>query len=147
MVREHNEAMGRLREQVAGKEAELKHRMEEYSAALTEKEKEVLDLQSALDYAKEWNHREDERNRRKEEELIAENVELRSQRMTFKEMANEFMLKWKIVSEQKDELTNSYHTLQEEGIVLRNDYGPSGQRRWRKLQGSSPSTTSKLLSS
>ena len=55
MLREHNEAMGRLREQVAGKEAELKHRMEEYSAALTEK-KEVLDLHAALDYDKEWNH-------------------------------------------------------------------------------------------
>ena len=39
--------------------------------------------------------------------------------MTFKEMVDEFMLKWKIVSEQKDELTNSYHALQEEGIVLR----------------------------
>ena len=31
--------------------------------------------------------------------------------MTFKEMSDEFMLKWKIVSEQKDELP--------EGIVLR----------------------------
>ena len=39
--------------------------------------------------------------------------------MTFKEMADEFMLKLKIVSEQKDELTNSYLVLQEEGIVLR----------------------------
>ena len=39
--------------------------------------------------------------------------------MTFKEMADEFMLKWKIVSEKKDELTNSYHALQEEGIVPR----------------------------
>ena len=29
------------------------------------------------------------------------------------------MLKWKIVNEQKDELTDSYHTLQEEGIVKR----------------------------
>ena len=37
--------------------------------------------------------------------------------MTFKELANEFMLKWKI--EQKVELTDSYHTLQEEGIVMR----------------------------
>ena len=49
----------------------------------------------------------------KGEDLIAENAKRRSQRMTFKEMADEFMLKWKIVSEQKDELTNSYHALQE----------------------------------
>ena len=53
MVREHKEAMGRLREQAASKEAEFKQRMEEYSAALEEKEKEVLDLQAALTYAKE----------------------------------------------------------------------------------------------
>ena len=39
--------------------------------------------------------------------------------MTFKELADEFMLKWKIVNEQKDQLTDSYHALQEEGIVLR----------------------------
>ena len=119
MVREHNEAMGRLREQAASKEAEFKQRMEEYSAALKAKEKEVLDLKAALTDAKEWNLREEERNRRREEELIAENGELRSQRMTFKELADEFMLKWKIVNEQKDQLTDSYHALQEEGIVLR----------------------------
>ena len=39
--------------------------------------------------------------------------------MTFKELADEFMLKWKIVNEQKDQLTDSYHALQEEGIVMR----------------------------
>ena len=43
-AQEYNGAMGRLREQVASKEAEFKQRMEEYSAALKEKEKEVLDL-------------------------------------------------------------------------------------------------------
>ena len=69
MLREHNEEMGRLREQAASKDAEFKQKMREYSAALAEKEKEVLDLQAALDYAKEWNRREDERNRRREEEL------------------------------------------------------------------------------
>ena len=115
-AQEYSGEMGRLREQAASKEAEFKQRMEEYSAALKEKEKEVVDLHAALTYAKEWNHREDERNRRREEDLIAENAELRSQQMSFKEMADEFMLKWKIV---KDELTNSYHTLQAEGIVLR----------------------------
>ena len=93
--------------------------MKENSAALAEKEKEVLDLQAALDYAKEWNRREDERNRQREEELVAVNAELQSQRMTYKEMADEFMLKWKIVNEQKAELTDSYHALQQEKIVLR----------------------------
>ena len=44
MVREHNEAMGHLTEQAASKEAEFKQRMAEYSAALKEKEKKVLDL-------------------------------------------------------------------------------------------------------
>ena len=60
MLREHNEERGRLREQAASKDAELKEKMKEYSAALAEKEQEVLDLQAALDYAKEWNRREDE---------------------------------------------------------------------------------------
>ena len=44
MVQEHNEAMGRLMDQAAGKEIDLKRRMEEYAVALAEKEKEVLDL-------------------------------------------------------------------------------------------------------
>ena len=34
-------------------------------------------------------------------------------------MADEFMLKWRIVEEQKQQLFDSYHTLQEEGIVTR----------------------------
>ena len=63
MLREHNEAMGHFREQAMNKEAEFKQRMEEYSAAVKEKEKEVLDLHAALTHAKEWNLREDEWNR------------------------------------------------------------------------------------
>ena len=34
-------------------------------------------------------------------------------------MANEFMLKWRIVEEQKEQLSESYHKLQEEGIITR----------------------------
>ena len=34
-------------------------------------------------------------------------------------MADEFMLKWRIVEEQKLQLTDSYHALQEEGILTR----------------------------
>ena len=41
MVDEHKAAMGRLQEQAAGKEAEFKHKLEEYMATVAEKEKEV----------------------------------------------------------------------------------------------------------
>ena len=60
MVHEQKEAMDRLQEKTAGKEAELNSKLEEYAATVAEKEKEVLDLQAALDYAKEWNRREEE---------------------------------------------------------------------------------------
>ena len=43
-AQEYSGEMGRLREQAASKEAEFKQRMAEYSAALKEKEKKVLDL-------------------------------------------------------------------------------------------------------
>ena len=58
MVHEHKEAMGRLQERAARKDAEFKRKLEEYAATVAEKEKEVLDLQAALDYVKEWNRRE-----------------------------------------------------------------------------------------
>ena len=119
MAEVYDEAMARLRNQPASREAELTKQMEQWLASLKEKQKEVLDLKYALTDAKEWNLREDERNDRREEDLIAENAELWSQRMTFKGLADEFMLKWKMVCEQKDELTDSYHALHKEGIVLR----------------------------
>ena len=100
-ILEQNEALGRLQEQAAGKEAELKRKLEEYAATVAEKEKEVLDLQAALNYAKEWNRREEERNRQREEKLVAENAELQSQRMNFKEIVDEFFIKCKLLSEQK----------------------------------------------
>ena len=78
MVHEHKEAMSRLQEQAVGKDAEFKRKLEEYAATVAEKEKEVLDLQAALDYAKEWNRQEEERNRQWEEKLVAENIELQS---------------------------------------------------------------------
>ena len=107
MVHEQKEAMCRLQEQAAGKEAEFKRKLEEYAATVAEKEKEVLDLQAALDYVKEWNLREEERNRQREEKMVAENAELQSQRMTFKEIAHEFFIKCKMLTEQKDELSDS----------------------------------------
>ena len=71
MVHEQKEAMGRLQEQATGKEAELKRKLAAYAATMAEKENEVLDLQAALDYAKEWNRREEERNRQREEKMVA----------------------------------------------------------------------------
>ena len=78
MLREHHEERGRLMEQAASKVAELKEKMKEYSAALAEKEQEVLDLHAELDYANDSNRQEDERNRRREEELVASNAKLQT---------------------------------------------------------------------
>ena len=72
------------------------------------KRKEVLDLQIALTNANERILREAEKNHQRELELFAETKEIRRQRTEFKEMADEFMLKWRIVEEQKQQLTNSY---------------------------------------
>ena len=99
MVHEQKEAMGRLQEQAAGKEAELKCKLEEYTATVAENEKEVLDLQAALDYVKQWNRWEEQRNRQREEKMVAENVELQSQCMAFKEMADKFFIKCKFLTE------------------------------------------------
>ena len=79
MEQQHNEAIGHLREQVAIREVELKQRIDEHSVALKAKEKEVLDLQVALTEAKERILREEERNRQREQELFAENLDIRSQ--------------------------------------------------------------------
>ena len=99
---------------------------------MAEKEKEVLDLHAALDYAKEWNHREEERNRQREEKMVAENAELQSQCMAFKEIADEFFIKCKLLSEQKDELSDSYLTLQEERIVERERVRAECKKEWEK---------------
>ena len=101
MVHEQKEAMGQLQEQATGKEAELKCKLAEYAATVAEKEKEVLDLQVALDYAKEWNRREEERNRQREEKMVAENADLQRQHMTLKEMADEFFIKCKLCFRSK----------------------------------------------
>ena len=121
--------------------------MGEHSIAMKAKEKEVLDLQATLTDTKEWNLREEERNRRREQELIAENEELRNQHTTFKELADEFMLKWKIVNEQKEQLTDSITHCKKRASSRGKDYEPNGQRKWRKLHGSSPNTTSRPLRS
>ena len=119
MAQHYNDTMSQLQEQAASREAELAQRMEEHSVAMKAKEKEVLDLQVALTDAKERILREEERNRQREQEFFAENEEIRSQHREWKEMANEFMLKWRIVDEQKEQLSDSYNKLQEESIITR----------------------------
>ena len=59
--------------------------IEEHVVALKAKEKEVLDLQVALTEAKERVLREEERNRQREHELFAENLEIHSQQMELQE--------------------------------------------------------------
>ena len=78
MEQQHNEAIGHLREQAAIREAELKQRIDEHSDALKAKAKEVLDLQVTLTEAKERILREEERNRQREQELFAENLDIQS---------------------------------------------------------------------
>ena len=93
--------------------------IEEHVVALKAKEKEVLDLQVALTEAKECVLMEEERNRQREHELFDENLDIRSQQRELQEMANEFMLKWRIAEEQKAQLSDSFNELQVEGIVTR----------------------------
>ena len=62
----HNEVIGQPQEQAAGREADLKQLLAESSAALQEKEREVLDLQVANTKAKERLSMEEERNNRRE---------------------------------------------------------------------------------
>ena len=115
----HKEAMGQLREQAASREAEVKQMFDEHSVALKAKEKEVLDLPIALTEAKERVIREEERNSQRERELFAENVEIRSQQRELQDIANEYMVKWKIIEEQRTQLSDSYHELEAEGIITR----------------------------
>ena len=96
MAWQYNETMGQLREQAASREAELAQRIEEHSVALKAKEKEVLELRVALTEAQERILREAERNSQREQELFAETEEIRRQHREWKEMAEDFMLKWRI---------------------------------------------------
>ena len=76
-IYEQNEALGRVQAQAAGREAELTSKLEEYAATMAEKEREVLELQAVLDNAHDWNRRQEESHRQREERMIAENAECR----------------------------------------------------------------------
>ena len=71
---------------------------------MAEKERTVLELQVALDNALDWHRRREESHRQQEERLIEENTELQRQRVSFKEMSDEFFIKCKLLSEQNEKL-------------------------------------------
>ena len=79
----------------------------------------MLELQVALTEAEERIHREAERNCQQEQELFAKTEEIRRQHMEWKEMAEEFMLKWRITEDERAKLPDAYTELQAEGIVTR----------------------------
>ena len=74
-----------MQEQAVGTEAELTSKLEEYAVTMVEKGRKVLELHAALNSAHDRNRRQEESHRQREERMIAENAELQSQRMTFKE--------------------------------------------------------------
>ena len=64
--------------------------------------------------------------------MIAENVELQSQRTTLKGMADEFFIKCKLLSEQNEKLSDSCLALQEERIVEREQVRAECKKEWEK---------------
>ena len=131
-IHEQNEALGRLQAQAAGREAELTSKLEEYAATMAEKEREVLELQAALDNAHDWNRRQEESHRQREERMIAENAELQSQRTTFKEMSDEFFIKCKLLSEQNEKLSDDCLALHEEKAVECERVRAECKKEWEK---------------
>ena len=113
----HNEAIGQLREQAAGREANLKRLLAESSAALKAQEREVMNLQVAITEAKERFIKEEERNSRRELYQFEENEELRSQNRELQQMASQHLQMWRISEEQRETISASYNHLQVEAIV------------------------------
>ena len=62
--------------------------------------------------------------------MIAENAKLQSQCLSFKEMVDEFFIKCKLLSKQKDELSDSYLALQKERIVEREQVRAECKKEW-----------------
>ena len=85
-IHEQNEALARIQAQAAAREAELTSQLEEYRAIVAYKARAIFELQSSLDNALDWHRRREESHRQQEERLIAENEELQSQRVSFKEI-------------------------------------------------------------
>ena len=121
-----------MQEQAVGTEAELTSKLEEYAATMAEKEREVLELPAALDNAHDWNRRQEESHRQREERMIAENAELQSQRRTMKEMANEFFIKSKLLSERNEKLSDDWLALYEEKAVECERVRAECKKEWEK---------------
>ena len=79
----------------------------------------MLELRVTLIEAQERTLKEAERNSQWEQELFAETEEVRRQQREWKEMVNDFMLKWKIAEDEREKLSDAYTKLQAEGIVTR----------------------------
>ena len=110
----HNESIAQLQEQATGREADLKRLLDESSAKLHAKEREVFDLQVANTEAKERLIKEEERNSRRE---VQQYEELQSQNRELQTMASQHLHMWKISEEQRATLSDSYNHLQVEGLV------------------------------
>ena len=118
----HNNILGQQREQAASREANLKRLLAKRSAALEAREREVMTLQVSITEAKERFIKETERNSQREQELFADNQELRRHQRAFQDMANEHMQKWRISEEQRAKISDAYHQLQSEHIAVKEQH-------------------------
>ena len=79
--------------------------------------------------------------------MIVENAELQSQRRTMKEMADEFFIKSKLLSEQNEKLSNDCLALHEEKVVECKRVRAECNKEWEKVvPKSSLSSTSSRFS-
>ena len=112
-IREQHEALARLQAQAASRETELEHQLEEYQVAVAAKEQTIYELQASLDGALDWNRRQEETHSQREAALNEDNDEMRRQRDNFKELADEFFAKCKLLSEENEKLSNECYDLHE----------------------------------
>ena len=112
-IREQHEALAHLHAQAETRETELARQLEEYRAALADKEQTIYELQTSLDGALDWNRRREETNSQREAALNEENEELRRQRDSFKERANESFSKCELLTELHDKLSEELYSLHE----------------------------------
>ena len=116
-IREQHEALARLQAQAASRETELEHQLEEYRVAVADKEQTIYELQASLDGALDWNRQQVEEHSQREAALNEDNEEMRRQRDSFKELADEFFAKCKLLSEQNEKLSNECYDLHEKKVA------------------------------
>ena len=76
-----------------------------------------MNLHVSIIEAKERFIKEEERNNRRERELLEDNQELRSQHRELQEMVRRNLQMWRISEEQRETISASYNHLQVEAIV------------------------------